>query len=84
MKELIAQHASTALQSDKIAQGVAAVTASTGLATFFNLITPVVGVLTGVCGLILSVVFIISKRKSDRREEEKHQIEMAILKKELE
>jgi hypothetical protein len=84
VKELITHHATTALQSDKVAQSAAAVIMGTGVAAILEWVTPVIGLLTAISGLILSIVFIRSKRKSDRRAEEKHQTEMKILNKQLE
>ena len=83
MKEIITQMATDSVQSQRIAQSLAAVTASSGVATFLEILTPIVGLLAASFGAILSVAFFLSNRKRNKREEEKHSIEMKLLLKQL-
>jgi len=46
--------------------------------------TTIIGVTVMICGAILQIIGSLRARKADKREQEKHAIEMAILRKKLE
>jgi hypothetical protein len=46
--------------------------------------TTIIGVTVMICGAILQIIGSLRARKADQREQEKHAIEMAILRKKLE
>jgi hypothetical protein len=46
--------------------------------------TTVIGVTVMICGAILQIIGSLRARKADQREQEKHAIEMAVLRKKLE
>lgn len=88
----LAQTVSDVAQSTKGTASVSGVTITLGGATWMQMIPSVIGVLTSIAGLVLSIVLIINifkkwkvdkvERKARRaREEEKHDIEMQILRK---
>jgi hypothetical protein len=46
--------------------------------------TTIIGVTVMICGAILQIIGSLRARKADQREQEKHAIEMAVLRKKLE
>ncbi len=83
MKEALTQLVNNSIQSNKTGQSVAAVAAGTGLATFLEVLNPILGFVATIFGITVSIAFIISKRRSDKREEEKHSMEMKLLQRQL-
>lgn len=69
-------------QSAKIAAATSGATAGTGALTWLEWIPSDIGKLATLIGLTLSIVLIYTHIKKYKREEEKHKLEMAILKRE--
>lgn len=67
-------------QSAKIAAATSAGTAGTGALTWLEWIPTDIGKLGVLVGIVLSTVLIRNHFKKDKREDEKHKLEMEILK----
>lgn len=78
------QRAAAMTESPKIAVSVASATWSSGLAAAFEVIPEDMGKLSAVVGIVLSIVLLITHIKKDRRDTEKHTLEVLLLKEQLE
>ena len=84
LKHIIADSIQQISQSAKIAAATSGITFSTGTATWLEWIPTDIGKLATLLGLALSSVLIYTHLKKYRREEEKHKLEMEILRKQAE
>lgn len=66
-------------QNDKVATGVAAVTTSSGAATWFNWIPSDIGKVATVVGILLSLVLIYTHWRKGRAEHRKIMMEIDVL-----
>ena len=81
MKNIIQGSIQEAAQSAKIAAATSATTAGSGMATWLEWIPSDIGKLATLIGLTLSIVLIYTHLKKYKREEEKHKLEIEILRK---
>lgn len=84
MKNIIQDSIRELAQSAKVAAATSATTAGSGMATWLEWIPSDIGKLATLIGLSLSVVLIYTHIKKYRREEEKHKLEIEILRKQAE
>lgn len=82
MHEIRAQ-ASEILTSTKAATVSATATTTSGVATFLEWIPSDIGKLATLIGIVLSSVLIYTHIKKAKRDKERHELEIAILRKQL-
>lgn len=68
---------------ESIAMGVTLTTATLPTATYFELVSLVVGVFGTIIGVIASIIIIVMKFRKDAREEEKNNLEIEKLERQL-
>jgi uncharacterized membrane protein len=72
-----------AAENQKAAHVAALATTSTGVATYFDAIAPVVGVIASIVGIVFTCVLIGINIRRDRREKRECDLQLEVLRKQL-
>lgn len=81
MRHIIQDSITQISQSAKVAVATSATTATSGTLTWLEWIPPDIGKLATLIGILLSAVLIYTHIRKYKREEEKHKLDIEILKK---